>query len=152
MDKALLHKGYTGSVEVSLEDECLHGRVLFVTDLITYEGATVQELEASFKSAVDRYLEHCKRVGKQPDKSCSGNLNVRLGVELHRQAATAAVHAGCSLNDFVVKAVEAAVDPAEPRRVLHEHVLVGERVRDVGPLTASSSAGGVVWEDHVVTH
>ena len=36
----LKFKGYTGSVEVSLEDGCLHGRLLHIDDLITYGGNT----------------------------------------------------------------------------------------------------------------
>lgn len=150
MSKALLHKGYTGSVDVSLEDGCLHGRVLFVNDLITYEGATVPELDAAFKDAVNRYLEHCKTVGKRPDKSCSGNLNVRLGADLHRKAASAATHIGCSLNDFIVKAVEAAVDPGEPQHVVHEHVFISQDMQEVR--VASPSGGQIVWREHVVTH
>ena len=56
----LSHKGYTGSIEVSFEDNCLHGRVLFIEDIVTYEGESVEELATSFKDAVDRYLAYCK--------------------------------------------------------------------------------------------
>ena len=56
----LSHKGYTGSIEVSLEDNCLHGRVLFIEDIVTYEGETVDDLATSFKDAVDRYVTYCK--------------------------------------------------------------------------------------------
>ena len=60
----LSHNGYTGSVEVSFEDNCLHGRVLFIDDIITYEGITAEDLVASFKNAVDHYVTHCKETGK----------------------------------------------------------------------------------------
>ena len=59
MDK-LSYKDYTGSIEVSFEDNCLHGRVLFIEDIVTYEGETVDDLATSFKDAVDRYVTYCK--------------------------------------------------------------------------------------------
>lgn len=119
MTNGLLHKGYAGSTEVSHEDGCLHGRVLFIDDLITYEADTVPELQAAFKEAVDRYLEHCKAIGKSSAKPCSGTFNVRIGEVLHRRAAVAAAVAGQSLNEFVARAIEATLEggaPGEPRK------------------------------------
>ena len=56
----LSHKGYTGSIEVSFEDNCLHGRVHFIEDIVSYEGETVDDLATSFEDAVDRYVDYCK--------------------------------------------------------------------------------------------
>jgi predicted HicB family RNase H-like nuclease len=36
----LKYKGYTGHIEVDLESNLLHGRVLNIKDVITFEGAT----------------------------------------------------------------------------------------------------------------
>lgn len=55
----LKYKKYTGSIEISLEDNCLHGRILFINDLITYGGNTLNELKSNFKNAVDRYIKYC---------------------------------------------------------------------------------------------
>ncbi|MEI8326181.1 MAG: toxin-antitoxin system HicB family antitoxin, partial [Betaproteobacteria bacterium] len=82
----LTHKGFTGSCEVSLEDGCLVGRVLFIDDIVTYEGETVPDLKANFEAAVDRYLAYCKRTGKAANKPYSGTFNVRVGADLHRKA------------------------------------------------------------------
>ncbi len=101
----LTYKGYTGSIAVSQEDECLYGRIAFIADLVTYEGDTVRELKKAFESAVDDYLATCAAVGKQPLKSCSGTFNVRIGPELHMAALIAAKQADTSLNDFVKQAV-----------------------------------------------
>jgi len=106
----LSHNGYTGSVEVSFEDNCLHGRVLFIDDLITYEGATAEELLVSFKAAVDHYITHCKETGKPANKPFSGTFNVRIGQELHRKAAHDAHAHNLSLNDYVVQAIKAAAE------------------------------------------
>jgi len=54
------YNGYYGSVEISLEDNVLYGKLLFISPLITYEGSTAQELESTFKEAVDDYLADCE--------------------------------------------------------------------------------------------
>lgn len=108
----LTHKGFTGSGELSLEDDCLIGSVLFIDDIITYEGATVAELVANFQSAVDDYLDYCKRTGKPANKPYSGTFNVRIGPQLHREAVIAANAAGINLNEFVMTAIERTLKTA----------------------------------------
>jgi predicted HicB family RNase H-like nuclease len=117
----LTYKSFTGSVEVSLEDGCLIGRVLFIDDIITYEGETVLELTANFEAAVDRYLAHCKRTGKPANKPYSGTFNVRVGPDLHREAAIAANDASINLNEFVAGAIKAAVKKDALPAVVHNH-------------------------------
>lgn len=117
----LTHKGFTGSLEVSLEDGCLIGRVMFIDDLITYEGDTVPELTINFKSAVDRYLAYCTKAGKTANKPFSGTFNVRVGPELHRKAAISANESSVNLNEFVCNAIEAAVNRDSIQAVQHNH-------------------------------
>lgn len=38
MDKMLKYKGYFGSVETSLDDMVLHGKIECIADVITYEA------------------------------------------------------------------------------------------------------------------
>lgn len=66
-DQSLTHKGYTGSAEVSLEDDCLHGKILLISDLVNYEAQTVQGLRAAFVAAVENYLAHCADTGLAAD-------------------------------------------------------------------------------------
>lgn len=132
MAEILSYKEYNGSVEVSIEDGVMHGEVLFVRDLITYEGVTVSELEKAFQEAVDNYLAHCKEVGKEPDKPCSGTFNVRLGSELHKEASLYAKRKDLSLNELMKKAVEQVVKPqASELRVVftHNHNIVSQEHR-----------------------
>src|SRR5262245_21990494 len=117
-DKVLNHKGYIGSVEMSLDDNCLFGEVLFVNDLVNYEGTTLEELKRAFVEAVENYLARCVEEGVEPDKPCSGTFNVRLAPELHKAACVKAAQSGVSLNEFVKDAVSGAV--AEPKTVIHE--------------------------------
>lgn len=115
-DNLLRHKGYSGSVEVSLEDDCLHGRLLHIDDLITYGGSTVAELRAEFEAAVDDYLAYCLETGKVPDKPYTGSFNVRIGHERHRWLVEVAAAANMSLNECVCDVIDAAMLREQPRK------------------------------------
>ncbi|KWU49623.1 hypothetical protein [Pseudomonas palleroniana] len=57
MNRALKYKGHTESVETSVEDNCLFGRVLHIDALVSYEGQTEAAIETAFRQAVDDFLE-----------------------------------------------------------------------------------------------
>lgn len=65
-NKMLAYKGYSGTVDVSIEDNCLFGKVLGIQGSITYEGNTLDELRESFQNGVDDYLYDCEQEGKAP--------------------------------------------------------------------------------------
>lgn len=119
------YNGYHGSVEVSLEDNILHGSIQFINDLVTYEAETPEQLEKEFQAAVDDYLETCCELGKTPDKEFSGTFNVRVGGDVHRKAAIAATLEGVTLNEFTRRALHDATRKAEEvvHRHHHEHVI-----------------------------
>jgi predicted HicB family RNase H-like nuclease len=106
-------KGYCGSIEVSIEDNCLHGKLLFVNDLVTYEAESPSALERAFHDAVNFYLDKCKRESLSPDKPFNGNFNVRIKTDLHRAACMKAAEENCSLNELVGKALDAYVADAK---------------------------------------
>lgn len=108
--KLLMYRGYSGSIEIDDESDCLFGRVLYINDLVNYEGSSVPELRSSFEAAVEDYLQVCKERGKAPDKPLSGTFNVRVGPEIHQNAALAAKQVGISLNEFVKRALATAVE------------------------------------------
>lgn len=97
----LSHRGYTGTCEVSIEDRCMHGRVLHIRDVISYGGDTFDEIEECFKQAVDGYLAHCEEVGKSPDKPYTGSFNVRVGEERHKKLIDTSIQLGKGLNETV---------------------------------------------------
>jgi len=107
--KLLQHKGYYGCVEVSIQDECLYGKIEFINALINYEGETMPELKKAFSEAVEDYLATCKAHGYEPEKSCKGSFNVRIGSDLHRNALIYAKNHGLNLNEFVKQAIESSV-------------------------------------------
>ncbi|OQX07940.1 MAG: antitoxin HicB [Thiothrix lacustris] len=110
--KMLEHRGYFGSIEASVEDSILFGKLEFISALVNYEGETVQELKSAFEEAVDDYLETCKAKGYSPEIPCKGSFNVRVGHDIHLAAAVKAKELGVSLNDFVRNALNNAAQPA----------------------------------------
>jgi predicted HicB family RNase H-like nuclease len=68
MDEETLNdKGYAGSMQISIEDNCLYGRVLRKGDVVTYEVQTVEEVRAAFQESVDYYLRTCAERGLVAD-------------------------------------------------------------------------------------
>jgi predicted HicB family RNase H-like nuclease len=53
------YKGYIGEVEIEEEAGILHGEVINVRDVITFEGTTVDEVQRAFRESVDDYLDFC---------------------------------------------------------------------------------------------
>jgi predicted HicB family RNase H-like nuclease len=108
MNEVLKYKGYHGSTEYSLEDDCLHGKLLGINDIITYEGNSVKEIKIAFKDSVDDYLAFCKQTGKEPNKPYSGKMMFRVDPQVHAKAALAAQLKGISLNQWAEEVLREA--------------------------------------------
>jgi predicted HicB family RNase H-like nuclease len=61
------YKGYEAKIEFEEEDRVFVGKVINIKDKIIFEGLTVDELEESFHTAIDSYLDGCKMLGVSPD-------------------------------------------------------------------------------------
>jgi predicted HicB family RNase H-like nuclease len=109
MKNTLLYKSFAGSIHYSPEDECFHGRVEGIDDLVTFEGRSVAELKKSFKEAVEDYIGLCRKLGKGLSKSYAGNFNVRIPPDLHQRAARKSASEGITLNRLVRRAIEKEV-------------------------------------------
>lgn len=149
MSELFEYNGYSGSIEVSLEDRCLFGKILFIADLVTYEAETIADLEAEFIAAVDDYIATCKEMGKDPQRPFKGSFNVRIGMELHRKAAMEAYKKGVSLNEYISKAIEAYTrTPATPINVEHHnhvHYHTDKHVKNF-TVTFPENAGDNEWK------
>ncbi len=110
MTKPMTYNGYHGSVEYSPEDDCLHGRLLNINDIITYEGNSLSEIKIAFRDSVDDYLVFCTETGKSPDKPYSGKMMFRVAPEVHAKAALAAQLKGISLNQWAEEVLREAAD------------------------------------------
>jgi predicted HicB family RNase H-like nuclease len=106
MSQTLQYKGYDGSVLYSAEDRLLHGTLLGIRDMVSYEGTDVDTLEANFRGAVDEYLAFCTAEGKTPDTPFKGSFNVRLPQDLHKRAALYAEEHNRKLNSVVQEALQ----------------------------------------------
>jgi predicted HicB family RNase H-like nuclease len=106
MKNILIYKEFIGTVNFSSEDRLFYGKIEGINDLVTFEGTTVDELEAAFKYMVDQHIADCKAEGKQAEKSYKGVFNVRISPELHKQAAQKAMIKGITLNQLIKRALK----------------------------------------------
>lgn len=101
------HKGFFGSINASVEDNCLFGKLEFIRPLINYEGNTPAELKQAFEEAVDEYLADCAKQGIEPEKPFKGSFNVRIGEDRHmRVASVVSSEKIKSINEFVIQAID----------------------------------------------
>ncbi|MBL8830583.1 MAG: type II toxin-antitoxin system HicB family antitoxin [Planctomycetaceae bacterium] len=107
------YKGYHGHAVYDGEAGVFHGEVLGTTDVITFQGQTVEELRTAFRESVDDYLKFCKARGESPQKPFSGKFVVRLTPENHRKLASIAKTRDKSLNSVVSEFLERAVQELE---------------------------------------
>mgnify|MGYP006305305715 CR=1 FL=1 len=110
MQNVLEYKGYYGSVEFDSRDEQLHGRLIGISDIISYEGQSVEELKKDFRAAVDDYLDTCREMDREPEKPFSGRLMVRMPRELHAAVSMKAKEHGESLNAWIVETLSRAAE------------------------------------------
>ena len=106
---SMTYKGYTARVEYSAEDDCFVGHLIGMRDIVSFDAATVKQLQSRFRKAVDDYLWASEQLGAKPEKPYSGRMMVRVAPELHAKASIAAQSAGKSLNQWVSQALERAV-------------------------------------------
>ena len=105
MNTTMQYKGYIGTVEFCAEDRVFHGMLSGIRDSVSFEGDSVDLLEANFHAAVDEYLAFCEAEGKTPDRPYKGTFNVRVGQDLHKRAALYALQHGKRLNSVATEAL-----------------------------------------------
>jgi len=99
------YKGYVGVVEYDDEAEILHGEVINIKDVITFQAHSVVDLRVAFQESIDDYLEFCAERGEAPDKPFSGKFMLRITPEQHRLISIAAKKSGKSLNAWVAERI-----------------------------------------------
>ena len=62
----------------TLHDPKEFGEVIDLRDVITFQGASIDEIETAFQESIDDYLEFCKELGEEPDRPFSGRFMLRL--------------------------------------------------------------------------
>ena len=99
------YKGFVAAVEFDQSTETLHGRAMNSGPypIATFEATDARDLRREFQRSIDEYLAWCDEDGVQPRKPFSGELNVRLGSELHAAVAAAALTEGLSINSWIAE-------------------------------------------------
>lgn len=64
---ALRYKEWTGVFAYDEEAKLLHGRVVGLRDIVTFEGRSVEELKTALADSVEDYLEFCLRLGREAE-------------------------------------------------------------------------------------
>lgn len=64
----MAYKGYTGKFEYDPEADIFHGEVLHLSDVITFQGRSIDELKQALADSVEDYLDFCAEEGGSPRK------------------------------------------------------------------------------------
>jgi predicted HicB family RNase H-like nuclease len=108
----MTYKGYAGSIRFDDESEILHGEVIGLRDVVTFQATTVDELKKAFQDSIDDYLEFCESRGEEPDKPFSGKFLLRVDPLLHRRLAELSASEGESLNNWIASRLRELAEPA----------------------------------------
>lgn len=111
MSQLLHHRGLQGTVQYSAEDKVLHGRVLGIRGLVSYEGESIVELESDFCAGVDDYLAGVAS-GSLSGETASQDVVISFSHALHERALQLAELHNEQLSDVVVRAVSRFVEEA----------------------------------------
>ena len=60
----LQYKDFIGSVNFSSNDQIYYGKIEGISDLVTFEGNSVQMLTLDFYQVVEDYIKDCKDLGR----------------------------------------------------------------------------------------
>jgi len=57
------YKGYIPNIEFDPDAGILHGEVVGIRDVVTFEGRSIEEVMQAFRDSVDDYLAFCVATG-----------------------------------------------------------------------------------------
>jgi predicted HicB family RNase H-like nuclease len=109
MSNVMSYKNYSARVEFDDGDGIFFGQIAGIRDGVGFHADSVEGLRTAFHQAVEDYIETCQRLGKDPQKSYSGQVMFRINPDIHRQAAQAAELSGKSLNQWAEDLMAQAV-------------------------------------------
>jgi predicted HicB family RNase H-like nuclease len=108
MTNTMTYKVYVTRIEYNDEDGIFTGRIAGIRDGVGFHADTVEGLREAFHEAVEDYVETCAKIGKEPQKTYSGQVMFRVSPEVHRKAALAAELSGKSLNQWAEEVLDRA--------------------------------------------
>lgn len=66
--RGMRYKGFMGAVTLDEDGNIFYGEVINTRDVITFQGASLEECRQAFRGSVNEYLEFCRERGEEPDK------------------------------------------------------------------------------------
>jgi predicted HicB family RNase H-like nuclease len=108
MSNSMTYKGYAARIDYDDDDGIFTGRIAGIGDVVGFHADSVEGLRDAFQEAVEDYVEACARIGKEPQKTYSGQVMFRVSPEVHRRAALAAELSGKSLNQWAEEVLDRA--------------------------------------------
>ncbi len=109
------YKGYVARISFSALERVLIGKVFGVRDVPRFRGASVDELEAAFHEAIDRYLAHCADLDSSPRRQTVVRVRLTIDPNVQARADRAAKAAGKSLNHWVCDVLAREAERSEAR-------------------------------------
>ena len=79
------HGDFVARVDFDPELGLFHGRVVNIEDVVSFCGASADELQRELATSVNTYLKVCRERGIAPSKPFSGRVNVRIPERLRRR-------------------------------------------------------------------
>ncbi len=107
-DNTMTYKGYTASIEYSNADGCFIGDVLGIRAMISFEGASIEELRQDFHNAIESYLSFCREYDEEPERPGIFDVQLELPGDIYSRITAAAEAAGHSTNDMIVSTLATA--------------------------------------------
>ena len=103
------YQGYEARVDYDEEANLLHGEVVNLRDVITFQARSVDDLKLALQDSVEDYRAFCKERGEAPEEPYIGQFMMRLEPALYQAAADAARTSGLSLDRWIAEQLEKAL-------------------------------------------
>jgi predicted HicB family RNase H-like nuclease len=110
MANLMKHGGYIAAIEFDPDIAKFFGQVVNTSDVITFYGASVAELQRELANSIKAHLAFCKKRGIPPSRPYSGRFNVRLAPEVHASVFAASHVMGKSMNAWVEETLRRAAE------------------------------------------
>ena len=79
MTNSMKYGKYVATVELDAEAGLFHGEIINLSDVVTFQGRSIDELRQAFKESVEDYLEACASSERNPKSPLRDNLSFGYG-------------------------------------------------------------------------
>jgi predicted HicB family RNase H-like nuclease len=65
----MIYRGYVGRISDEGGSDTIHGEIVGIRDVVTFQGRDASEIEKAFRESVDDYVEFCALRGELPNST-----------------------------------------------------------------------------------